>query len=98
MNAKEHGDFEAGGEPQAGGYINLMPVIIMIVLIVSAILLINIFVNHKFPCDCNIGKNETAGDYHTTGLCGMGSYPYQYCAVQDCVAYNKLNNDTKCVV
>ena len=71
---------------------------IMIILVIIVILLINMFINYKFPYSCDTGKPEIAGDYQIHGWAGLGGYPYRYCAVQDCVAYNKLNNDTKCVV
>jgi hypothetical protein len=73
--------------------------VIVLIIMVGAILL-GVVMDSKFPYSCDIGSQGVVGDYKESGL---GSQRFGYiennqCAIADCVAFNKLNGETRCAV
>ena len=74
-------------------------IIILCFFILILIVGIVLFSSMKASFNCNVGKNNIAGDYK---VIPETFYNQRYCAIQDCVAFNEyqksIGGKEQCVV
>ena len=78
-------------------------ILILFILILIAMTIsisFGFIMSYYYPYSCDIGKPEVVGDYEETGW-GSQSFGFignSQCAIKDCIAFNELNGETRCVV
>jgi hypothetical protein len=67
-------------------------------MIIGILIIGILFFTNPLKFKCDIGKPEVVGDYKIQGADSWNPKIFHFCAVEDCVAFNKLNGEYSCVV